>query len=314
MNNRFLLSFVELARTLHLRQLADRLQVTPATLSLRIKSIENSLGVVLFTHKGQRLVLTPAGKRLLPIAESIINSYSELQAVAKNISRGPEHSVRIGVIESVIHTFLPNMLSTLEKKLPDVKIDLLLDFTCNLIPKLLSGDLDLIICVGDVPFIGHLVSEDLLILPVHWIAHSDSKLDGSCMSEILKRRLFTQMADTVPYKAVVSMLNGLHSELNQEQLSESVIGAPSLAALIAMVRQNLGVSIMPGIFVKEYLDTGDMISLPMPQPRASLISMLHLIKPSDATLAVAGIINDVCNRYVTENNTSSLVMSPNVMT
>jgi DNA-binding transcriptional LysR family regulator len=310
MIDRFLLSFVELSRSPHLRQLAARLNVTPATLSLRIKNLEEGLGVQLFQNEGQRLVLTPTGKRLLPIAESILSGYSELQAVAKHMSRDPENTVRIGVIETVVHTFLPTLLATFASELPSIKVDLSLDLTRNLFDQLLAGELDLIVCVGDSPFSAQLVVDDVLVLPVHWVASSASGLAGADLKTVLKRRLFTQMPNTSPYRAVVAMLNGLATEHQSIAPVPHAIGSPSLAALVSMARQDVGVSIMPGIFAKEFLDSSELITLPMPQPRPFLLSQCHHVNPTYATLAAAKLVQKVCADFVCANKASGYAFSP----
>lgn len=311
MIDRFLLSFVELARSPQLRQLATRLHVTPATLSLRIKNLEEGLGVQLFQNEGQRLALTAAGKRLLPIAESILNGYSELQAVAKHMSRDPENTVRIGVIETVVHTILPTLLATFASELPTVKVDLSLDLTRNLYDQLVTGELDLIVCVGESPFSHHLVVDDILVLPVHWVASRDSGLAGADLNTVLQRRLFTQMPNTSPYRAVVAMLNGLSSEHEDVVAAPQAIGSPSLAALVSMARQNIGVSIMPGIFAKEFLDSNELITLPLPQPRPFLLSQCHHVNPTSATLSAAKLVQRVCADYIAANDAGGYVLSPN---
>lgn len=310
MIDRFLLSFVELSRSPHLRQLATRLNVTPATLSLRIKNLEEGLGVQLFQNEGQRLVLTAAGKRLLPIAESILNGYSELQAVAKHMSRDPENTVRIGVIETVVHTFLPTLLATFAAELPSVKVDLSLDLTSNLYDQLITGELDLIVCVGESPFSQHLVVDDILVLPVHWVTSRDSGLAGADLNTVLQRRLFTQMPNTSPYRAVVAMLNGLANDEQGISETPQAIGSPSLAALVSMARQNIGVSIMPGIFAKEFLDSGELITLPMPQPRPFLLSQCHQVNPTQASMAAARLVQRVCADYIAANEGNGYVLSP----
>ena len=49
MNSRFLETFIALARTPHLRRVAERMHATPGALSMRIRSLEQELGVALFT-------------------------------------------------------------------------------------------------------------------------------------------------------------------------------------------------------------------------------------------------------------------------
>ncbi|WMY87486.1 LysR family transcriptional regulator [Pseudomonas shirazica] len=86
MNTKLLETFVELARTPHLRKLAERLHATPSALSMRVKSLEEQLGVELFTSDNKMLSLTEEGRRLLPYAEAAISAFQELIGAASQVS------------------------------------------------------------------------------------------------------------------------------------------------------------------------------------------------------------------------------------
>jgi DNA-binding transcriptional LysR family regulator len=68
-------TFLEVARTRHFGKAADRLCVTQSAVSARIKLLEGTLGVELFTRKRNDIQLTPAGFRLLRHAETIVTSW-----------------------------------------------------------------------------------------------------------------------------------------------------------------------------------------------------------------------------------------------
>jgi DNA-binding transcriptional LysR family regulator len=61
---RELRSFGALVEELHFGRAADRLGVTPSTLSRRIATLESSLDVALFVRTSRRVALTDAGRAL----------------------------------------------------------------------------------------------------------------------------------------------------------------------------------------------------------------------------------------------------------
>lgn len=61
---RDLRSLETLVQELHFTRAAERLGVTPSTLSRRIRSIEDELGVSLFVRTSRSVVLTDAGREL----------------------------------------------------------------------------------------------------------------------------------------------------------------------------------------------------------------------------------------------------------
>ncbi|MBK1731695.1 hypothetical protein CKO41_07805 [Thiococcus pfennigii] len=75
-------TFLEVARSRHFGKTADRLFITQSAVSARIKLLESTLGAVLFTRRRHDIQLTPAGRRLLPHAETIVRSWSRARAEA----------------------------------------------------------------------------------------------------------------------------------------------------------------------------------------------------------------------------------------
>jgi DNA-binding transcriptional LysR family regulator len=68
-------TFLEVARNGHFGKAADALCVTQSAVSARIKLLEVTLGVELFSRKRNDIQLTPAGHRLRPHAETIVRSW-----------------------------------------------------------------------------------------------------------------------------------------------------------------------------------------------------------------------------------------------
>ena len=56
-----------------LTRAGDRLHLTQSALSHQLRDIESRLGAALFLRVGKRLVLTPAGERLLATARDVLD-------------------------------------------------------------------------------------------------------------------------------------------------------------------------------------------------------------------------------------------------
>jgi DNA-binding transcriptional LysR family regulator len=83
--------FLAVAETLHFGEAARRLNMTQPPLSKRIAEFEESLGVRLFERNSRRVVLTSAGRNLLPRAQACIESFDNaigsVRAVAPSRTR-----------------------------------------------------------------------------------------------------------------------------------------------------------------------------------------------------------------------------------
>lgn len=90
-------SFVVTATTLSFVSAAERLSITPSTLSRRVKKLEDSLGVQLLTRTTRAVSLTDAGERYLVSAENILNDIRKANAQARNQSSAPSGTLTVTV-------------------------------------------------------------------------------------------------------------------------------------------------------------------------------------------------------------------------
>lgn len=72
-------TFLEVSRTRHFGQAAERLHVTQSAVSARIKLLEEALGTELFVRKRNDLRLTASGSRLKGHAEAIVNEWNRVR-------------------------------------------------------------------------------------------------------------------------------------------------------------------------------------------------------------------------------------------
>lgn len=112
LDSRSLRQFVAVAETLSFRQAAESLHVSQPPLSRAIRQMEARLGTVLFERNTQRVALTPAGQRLLPLARRILQLIAQAQDVvgAKEVSQ----RLRIGVTSAVEPQWFQKVATAIE--------------------------------------------------------------------------------------------------------------------------------------------------------------------------------------------------------
>ncbi len=94
MDTELLKTFLEVEKTRHFGRAADNLYLTPAAVSARIKQLEGIIGLPLLTRERKQIGLTPAGEKLKPRAEEV------LQALARAIdssSASPRRAQQLSV-------------------------------------------------------------------------------------------------------------------------------------------------------------------------------------------------------------------------
>lgn len=118
LNLKHLHYFLSVAKFGGVNRAAERLHLTPQTLSGQISQLEDRLGTPLFLREGRRMALTETGKLALSYAEEIFQVSAELEA---RLRGGLEERVipfRVGIADvvpkSIAHQLLAPVLNLSE--------------------------------------------------------------------------------------------------------------------------------------------------------------------------------------------------------
>ena len=132
--------FRTVAREGGITRAAERLHRVQSNVTVRVKKLEEDLGVDLFIREGRRLQLSPAGKTLLGYADRLIDLAQE----ARDALHGdaPRGSLKVGTMESAAAARLPGPLRLFTERYPDVKLELNIMQIPPMIEQVLSGELD----------------------------------------------------------------------------------------------------------------------------------------------------------------------------
>ena len=137
-------TFMEVNKTRNFARAADNLFVTSAAVSARIKLLESQLGVSLFLRHRGNMQLTSEGERLLPFAETLMNTWAR---TLQEVSLLPELEarIRIGATSSMWSLSLQKHLKTLIEVMPEVAVQAEGHSTELLSRMLMDRTMDLII-------------------------------------------------------------------------------------------------------------------------------------------------------------------------
>jgi DNA-binding transcriptional LysR family regulator len=100
MELRHLRYFVAVAEELHFTRAAERLHISPPSLTEQIRNLEQELGAVLLTRTKRNVTLTDAGARFLEEARSTLQQAEHAALVARLAGRGEIGRVEIGYASS----------------------------------------------------------------------------------------------------------------------------------------------------------------------------------------------------------------------
>jgi DNA-binding transcriptional LysR family regulator len=139
-DTRYLQGFVAVCEHGSFADAARRLNLTPAALAARIRSLEHDVGTALIARAGRRARPTEAGLRILERARELVKQARDLQAIANSEERLGE--LRLGVATSTLAELTPAVLEALYRLHPDLRIQVASGASSWLFGRVVSRDLD----------------------------------------------------------------------------------------------------------------------------------------------------------------------------
>ena len=118
--------FLTIARSGSLAKAARELSVEHTTVSRRLGALEEDLGTRLFARGPAGLVLTPAGKSMLPIVELIAEQISSIERRVTGLDGRVAGTVRLTIPESG-NSYFMQRLRELRSRHPELLIELISD-------------------------------------------------------------------------------------------------------------------------------------------------------------------------------------------
>lgn len=151
MNLRFMETFLWVARLRSITRAAERLHLTQSAVSARIAGLEEELGTALIDRQARGFRLTWAGERFLTHAGDMLAIQHRMRA---ELGGAEAFELRIGVIETVLHSWLVELVNALKADNPRIGLEITVEMTPVLNDLLRRGALDLVFTAAPVAGLG----------------------------------------------------------------------------------------------------------------------------------------------------------------
>lgn len=241
--------FLAVALSAGFRKAAERSNYHQPLLTKCMDQLEEFLDVELFERDERRSIdpgsprrrrlgrLTPAGQKFRVHAEQLIRMREDVVDMFRDRStvRG---IVRIGVSESIVHTWLPELLKQVTAAYPNLDIEIEVDISPKLRDLLVAGELDIAFLLGPINA-PNLRGLQLCEFPVKFIA-SEKFAGPITLQEIVNRnyRIITFARETQPHMALRNQLDRLNGRA-------TIWASASLEAVVRLAREGLGIAVIP---------------------------------------------------------------------
>jgi DNA-binding transcriptional LysR family regulator len=128
MNLRFVEAFYWVATLKSVSRAAEKLFLTQSAMSARIAALEVELGALLLDRRDKQFRLTVAGGRFVIYARQLLELQREIKTEMGS-GQTMQASLRIGAIESVLHSWLIPWIEKLRAEQPGLELELTVETT-----------------------------------------------------------------------------------------------------------------------------------------------------------------------------------------
>ena len=253
MESKLLECFISVADQLHFGRAAQQLDIHPSALGRNIRLLEEELGVRLFSRTTRNVTLTRSGHLLVTEARELLAQEQAVKERVRNMAVSNERVFRIGAIDSAATGLIPQLLHDFHEVEPKIEVVLIEDKTVRLLPKILSGALDLAIVRPSFAPKSAIIFEFLLdeatvvALPA---GHALAKKKKLRISDLTEVPLIVPSPRTRPHSYNLTMRlfldEGLHpiiaQQAEEKQTIVNMVGAEIGAALVPYWTSRIAVS------------------------------------------------------------------------
>lgn len=260
---------------------AEALETTQSGVSHAITTLEEDFGFTLFTRSRNGVTLTDAGERIIPTVRAIINYNERLEQTVASIHGLNAGTVRIGTFTSVAVHWLPGMIKSFQDKYPNIEFRLLNGDYYDVDVWLSEGAID--IGFVTLPFeqkgceIIPLAEDRLLAIlpPEHPLAGA-----GTFPIEKARSEPFIGLLESSDHDARRALeAAGIKPNLKFSTKDDY--------AILAMVENGLGMSIVPELLISGRNDRLAVLPLDPPATRTLALAVASFETASPATKCFA---------------------------
>ena len=247
-----------------LSKAAEELGYTQSGISHMMQSLEEEVGFPLLVRTSAGIQPNHEGELLLPVIRQLLNTSESLEQYIAKIKGADTGRIRVAAYTSVATYWLPGIIRDFQKDYPNVEIQII-EMGSGAIEQIMrERKADLCIYAGgegqELEWVPLCRDRMLALVPPE---HPLARQDRVPLEALLTEKFIMPMPD---YDGEVRyILNKL------PRWPQILFSACSDYAIINMVTEGLGVSILPELLLKNYGHSA--VALPMDPPQERMLGM-----------------------------------------
>jgi len=247
-----------------LSKASEELGYTQSGISHMMQSLEDEVGFPLMIRTSSGIQPNAEGQLLLPTIRQLLNTNESLEQYIAKIKGADTGRIRIASFSSVATYWLPHIISAFRKDFPNVEIQII-EGGANTIDTMMENrEADLCLYSGgkqrDFEWIPLFEDKLLALMPP---GHPLTELESVPIDALMNEQFIMPLAG-YDYE--------VHHILDKlEHYPHIRFSSCSDYAIISMVTEGLGVSILPELLLRNYRN--DAVAMPMDPPQSRVLGM-----------------------------------------
>ena len=238
MNLRFVEAFYWVATLKSVSRAAEKLFLTQSAMSARVAALEEELGVLLLDRRDKQFRLTVAGSRFVSYSQKLLELQREIKTEMGS-GMALSASLRIGAIESVLHSWLIPWIEKLRVEQPGLELELTVETTPVLMDQVQRGAQDIVFAA--LPAGGEGVrTKALPAMAMCFVGQAvQHRKRAYTLADLAKGELLTFQRGSQPHVALLDALR--MAKIEQKRIHT----ISSISAMAQLVQGGFGVATLP---------------------------------------------------------------------
>ncbi len=256
----------------HFGRAAAACFVSQPTLSGQFRKFENRLGLKLVERHRHQVVITPSGQQLARRAKAILATVKEFEQLAETLQDPLGGDIHLGLVPTLAPYLLARIMSPLSSELPGLRFVLHEAQTAELLDRLDTADLDLLI----LPWQSKMATFDCFELFRERLLLATGPddpllmMDGLQLSALENRLVLTLQDGHCLRDDTMSYCFSAGAKEDQR------FRATSLETLRFMVASGIGITLIPELAMDPARDTGIVYRhFSDPEPGRKIVALMR---------------------------------------
>lgn len=242
-----------------LARAAEQLNITQSALSHQVKGLEDQAGVELFIRRTKPMKLSPAGLRLLRLADQVLPQVEAAQAEFSSLRDGETGRMHIAIECHACFEWLFPVLEGFRKNWGDVDVDIRPGLAFDALPALQKEEVDLVVSSDPEDIAGVEFIELFDYNPV-FVASAQHPL---------AEKPYVDAEDFIGQNLITYPVEKTRLDVFSQLLIPAGVEPASIrqveltAVILLLVASNRGVSVLPDWVVREVKYSSDYVTRPL---------------------------------------------------